>query len=74
MDARNFNQLSPFHKALVALAVLLDGHEGETYLANDAHVGDSLAEAATAMAQQPAELRMPFLGSMLRSIIKQLDA
>lgn len=73
MDARRFRALAPRQRALVALAVLLDGHEAPVYLANDAVNGDGLKRAAMELAGQEPDLRMPFMGSVLRIAIEELE-
>ncbi len=72
MDAQRFRILSPKHRALVAVAVLLDGREAATYLENDHVNGTALKRAASARADQPPELRMPFVGSLLRIALSQM--
>lgn len=72
MDAQKFRSLSPRSRALVAVAVLLDGREAGMYLATDTHSGPGLQKAAVDLAELDPELRMPFLGSALRVALKEL--
>jgi len=72
VDAQRFRTLSAKQRAVVAVAVLLDGREAENYLANDITYGPALSRAAHALADQPPELRMPFLGSMLRAALREI--
>jgi hypothetical protein len=72
MDAQRFRSLSPRQRALVALAVLLDGHEAGLYLENDAVNGAGLKRAAAELAALEPDLRMPYVGSVLRSALKEL--
>lgn len=65
--------LSERDRVLVAIAVLIDGREAETYLENDAVNSKALTRAAEHVAAQPPELRMPLLGTTIRSAIKQLS-
>ena len=74
MDAQKFRVLSPRQRALVAVAVLIDGREAESVLALDAGNGRALAKAAGEVASQSPDLRMPFLGTLLRSALQELDA
>lgn len=71
-DSARFRALSPRHRALVTIAVLLDGREANVYLENDALHGQSLSKAATELATQGPELRMPYLGSALRAALVQI--
>jgi len=72
MDAQRFRSLSPRQRALVAVAVLLDGREAGIYLENDAVNGAGLKRAATDLASLEPELRMPFVGSLFRAALKEL--
>ncbi|MCB0338813.1 MAG: hypothetical protein KDD53_04375 [Bdellovibrionales bacterium] len=72
MDTQKFRALSARDRALVAIAVLLDGHEAEHYLSNDSEKGVALSRAAQDLSSQSPELRMPFLGTMLRTAIEEL--
>lgn len=72
MDAQRFRGLSARQRALVALAVLLDGREAGIYLENDSVAGPGLKKAAADLAAIPPELRMPFAGTMLRGALSEL--
>jgi hypothetical protein len=72
MDAQRYRSLSAEHRALLAVAVLLDGREAATFLENDATHGDVLKRAALDVASQDPELRMPFVGTMLRAALEEL--
>ncbi len=72
MDAQRFRSLAPRLRALVAVAVLLDGREAGEYLAIDATNGDGLKKAAADLAAQDPELRMPYVGSALRAALKEM--
>lgn len=73
MDAQRFRALTAYHRALVGIAVLLDGHEARVYLENDSLAGAGLSKSAEELASQPPELRMPFIGSMLRGALVELE-
>jgi hypothetical protein len=53
-------------KALVAVSVLLDGHEASKYLASDKELGAVLAEEAEKLAALDPKIRMPIVASLLR--------
>ena len=72
MDLQRFRTLSPHHRALVAIAVLLDGREAGAFLENDAASGGVLSRAARDMSALPPDLRMPSVGTMLRSAIRDM--
>jgi len=72
MDAQLFRSLSPRHRALVAIAVLLDGREASAFLEGDAVHGDHLRKAALELADLEPELRMPFVGTMLRGALREM--
>jgi len=72
MDAQKFRALSPRERALVAVAVLLDGREAAVYLENDMQHGQSLQRAASDLAALDVELRMAYAGTMLRAALAEL--
>jgi hypothetical protein len=72
MDAQRFRSLSAKYRALVAVALLLDGREAGLYLENDALSGPGLKRAAGELAQIEPELRMPLVGTLLRSAVREL--
>lgn len=73
MDVQRLRALSARQRALVCVAVLLDGREAEIYLENDAVNGAGLAKAALDLAVQPPELRMPLLGTILRMALEEQE-
>jgi len=72
MDAHRFRILAARDRILVAVAVLLDGHEAENYLQQDLSNGSALAKAAADLCAQQPELRMPYIGSALRRALEEL--
>jgi len=73
MDAKRFRALPAEKRALLAIAVLLDGREAAVYLKNDAVNGVGLHRSALDLATQPPALRMPFVGTMLRMAIEEME-
>ena len=65
--------MSPRERALVAIGVLLDGHDASDYLASDKERHTALCRAAKDLAELTPELRMPLVGSLLRSIVRELE-
>ena len=74
MDAQKFRALNPWDRALVAIAVLLDGREAGAYLESDSVNGTGLRRAALDLAAVEPELRMPFVGTLLRAALKDLKS
>ncbi len=73
MDAHRFRMLSAHQQALVAMAVLLDGHEASIVLSNDAIHGENLERVAISLATLQPDLRMPYVGSLLRSALENIE-
>lgn len=71
-DSQRFRSLRPEQRALVAVAVLLDGREAGMYLENDAVNGEGLKRAALDLAGVAPELRMPLVGTLLRDALEEL--
>lgn len=74
MDLNRFKALSARLRALVAVAVLLDGREAHVYLESDAVNGPGLKRAALELAGLEPELRMPFVGTLLRGALEELES
>lgn len=70
-DLQKFRQLEDSEKLLVAVAVLLDGHDAPDYLVADETRGVRLAKAAKDLAELPPDIRMPLLGTLVREIIRE---
>ncbi len=71
MSLQRFRALSDHDRILVAIAVLLDGHEASVYLQSDTFGGDALSRAAQELAGLDPEVRMPLLGKLLRTAVEQ---
>lgn len=70
MALEDYLKLSAKERALVAVAVLLDGIEAEIYL--DSEGGNPAVKTqARWFATMPAELRMPLVGSLLRKALQE---
>lgn len=65
--------LSPREQALVALAVLLDGHDAIEYLSSDRDRHLALTRAAKDLAELAPELRLPLAGMVLRRSVVLLE-
>lgn len=67
-----YRALGDKEQALVAIGVLLDGHDAVEYLSSDRHRKTALSRAARDVADLPAELRMPLIGTLLRAAVARL--
>jgi len=72
-DVWRFRTLSDREQAVVAVAVLLDGHDAEFYLSSDRERASALSKAASDLAALEPELRMPLLGTFLRRALQNLQ-
>lgn len=72
MDLQQFHSLSARQRALTTIAVLLDGFEAPLYLKNDAEHGELLGKIAEQLGSLSPELRMPLVGTLLRSALEEL--
>ncbi len=73
MNLKKLRGLSAHQRAMVAISVLLDGHEASLYLENDALVGDSLAAAVTDLVSLSPEFRNILAGNTLRRSLEELE-
>ena len=71
-DISNFRKLKADERALVSIAVLLDGFDASDYLSCDADRRIALMRAARELAELPPELRMPLVGTLLRAAVRDL--
>lgn len=65
--------LSPREQALVATAVLLDGHDAIECLACDRDRHLALTRAAKDLAELPPDLKLPLAGMILRQALAVLE-
>ena len=61
-------------RALTSIAVLLDGREAAEYLLFDAVQGEGMSRSAEELSLIPIELRMPLIGTTLRSALKEISS
>jgi len=74
MKLEKFRSLSAHQRAMVAIAVLLDGHEAELYLDNDSLAGEELAKAAKDFVVASPEFRNILAGDALRRALEELQS
>ncbi len=72
-DLWRFRTLDMRERAIVTVAVLLDGHDAGDYLTSDKERHLALHRAAKDLAELTPELRMPLLGTLLRHALGQLE-
>ena len=65
--------LSPREQALVAMAVLIDGHDAVECLSTDRDRHLALTRAAKDLAELPPDLKLPLAGIVLRQALSILD-
>ena len=73
MVTRYTEGLEAREQALVAVAVLLDGFEASVFLETDAEKGELMTALASHLASQPPELRLPYVGTLLRRALKIVE-
>lgn len=73
-DISRFRALGTREKALVAIAVLLDGHDAADYLGCDKERQLALTRAARDLVELSPELRLPLIGTLLRAALRDLTA
>lgn len=71
-DLSRFRALGTRERALVAVAVLLDGLDAVEFLSGDKQRRSALMRAARDLAELPPELRLPLAGTLLRSALEEL--
>ncbi len=74
MDGLKIKHFPPEQRALITVAVLMDGREAQNYLENDKYHGKEFADAASELAAIVADIRTPLAGSLLRDALKELEA
>ena len=72
-DTSIFRSLSAKDRAIVAIGVLLDGHDAASLLSYDNDYGATLSRAAEELTQMPPDLRVPFAGTALRRALSELS-
>lgn len=69
---QRFESLSARERAVVAVAVLLDGHDAIDMLSSDKDRKGALSRSAKELAELSPELRLPLLGTLLREALAEL--
>ena len=72
MDVQKFRALAAKQRALVAVAVLLDGRDAAVYLENDSESGAVLKRAAEDLAAQSLDLRVQLAATAYRSSLLEI--
>jgi hypothetical protein len=71
-DLFRFRSLATRERATVAIGVLIDGRDAVDYLAYDDQRGIALVRAAEDLVELTPELRIPLIGTLLRSALESL--
>ncbi|MEZ4754323.1 MAG: hypothetical protein R3A13_08455 [Bdellovibrionota bacterium] len=74
MALRRLKSLVPRIRALTVIAVLLDGREAAEYLGYDSVQGDGMRRSADELSALPLEIRMPVMGTTLRTALKEITS
>jgi len=70
MSTSAWAQLTPHERALVAVAVLIDGGDAGSILLLDSRRGELLKEAAMLFGSLELDARLPYMGTLLRRAIE----
>ena len=71
-DISRFRALSPRERALVAIAVLIDGRDAIDFLSFDKERRTALVRAAEDLVDPNNEMRIPLTGTLLREALASL--
>lgn len=71
MSLATFRALSPRNRALVAVAVLVDGSEAKVYLDFDLDTSEQLKRAAEELCALEIDARVAFVGTVLRLALEE---
>jgi len=71
-DLTKYRALPPKERALIAVAVLLDGRDAVEYLKSDKERGNVLCKATKDLAELAPDLRMALSGSFLRQALAEI--
>ena len=74
IELHSFKKLSVRDQALITIAVLLDGREAANYFDAEDVRDQELKKVAIELAEISPELRMPLLGSLLRTALSEINA
>lgn len=71
MSLGMWRSLSPRERALVAVAVLVDGNDSKIYLECDADKSEELKRAAEELCSLEVDARLAFVGTALRLALEE---
>jgi hypothetical protein len=71
MSLSHWRTLSPKERALVAVAVLIDGADSTVYLESDSEKAEQLKMAAEELCQLEVDARVAFVGTVLRLALEE---
>ncbi len=71
MSLATWRSLSPRDRALVAVAVLVDGSDSKLYLECDAERAEQLKKAANELCTLEVDARVAFVGTVLRLALEE---
>jgi len=71
MSLSSWRALSPKDRALVAVAVLVDGNDSKIYLESDSEKAEQLTLAAEELCKLEIDARVAFVGTVLRLALEE---
>jgi len=71
MSLSTWRSLSARDRALVAVAVLVDGNDSQRYLGYDGEKGEQLKRAAEELCSLEVDARVAFVGTALRLALEE---
>lgn len=72
-DLNRFRTLSAEEQAMVAMAVLFDGHDSAEYLLSEKKRGVVLSKSAQDLLSLPIDLRLSLSGTLLRQALEKIN-
>ena len=73
MSVNTWRTLDARDRALVAIAVLVDGNDAKVYLGGDARGAERLKAAAEELCQLEVDARLTFVGTVLRLSLEEAE-
>ena len=73
MSLTHLRALDPIDRALVAVAVLIDGSDASLYLDGDPERSEALKQAVEELCRLEIDGRLAFVGTILRLALQEVD-
>lgn len=69
---KDIHELPPEQRALVSIAILLDGFDAGVFLDNDVQYQSLLKDVAEELSKEDPASKIPYVGTILRNALKEL--